>query len=119
MAEDDPPRALYQTMSDGALRLLLDAFILDRAAAGAFADSRIAAIRDELASRELARRLTPPWTDAQVAALNAWQHRRDVHPFTCGNDSTHRVLVARPDGWVCDDCDYRQGWAHPFMADTP
>lgn len=62
-------------------------------------------------------RITTPFTDAQVAALNAWQQRGDVHPFTCGNDSTHPVLRATREGWVCDACDYRQAWAHDFMTD--
>jgi hypothetical protein len=61
--------------------------------------------------------LRAPWTDDQVAALNAYQHTGYFHPFTCGNDSTHRVLVATPTGWICEDCDYRQDWAHAFMAE--
>ena len=56
-----------------------------------------------------------PFTDAAIAQLNLWQHRRDIHPFTCGHDSRHRVLVATREGWVCEDCDYRQMWAHGFM----
>lgn len=57
-----------------------------------------------------------PWTDEQVAALNRWQRRGDVHPFTCDNGS--HVLVATNQGWICPKhgCDYRQNWAHVFMA---
>lgn len=58
----------------------------------------------------------PPWTDEQVAALNAFQHDGRFHPFTCGNNSNHPVLVATPTGWICSACDYRQKWAHDFMA---
>lgn len=69
------------------------------------------------------------WTDEQVAALNAYQDRKDVHPFTCGgdrSDEAHKAvqeahggdlgqLVATRQGWVCNACDYRQLWAHDFM----
>lgn len=54
-----------------------------------------------------------PWSEAQVAALNAYQHDDRFHPFTCGNG--HGQLVAKADGWQCDACDYRQSWAHDFM----
>lgn len=71
------------------------------------------------------------WTDEQVAALNAYQDRGDVHPFTCGGDrfdEAHKAaqeehggdfgqLVATRQGWVCNACDYRQFWAHDFMFD--
>lgn len=60
--------------------------------------------------------LRAPWTSEQIAALNAFQHNGRFHPFTCGTDSGHRVLLATPDGWVCEDCEYRQTWAHEFMA---
>lgn len=62
-------------------------------------------------------RIHAPWTPEQVAALNSWQRTGYLHPFTCGKNSEHRVLVATPDGWMCEDCDYRQDWAHAFMAD--
>jgi hypothetical protein len=58
-----------------------------------------------------------PWTAEQVVALNAWQKRGDVHPFTCGNDSSHRDLLATRDGWQCLDCGYEQDWAHSFMCE--
>ena len=70
-----------------------------------------------------------PWTDEQVAALNAFQADRRVHPFTCperGDDAHHRIsvlaakrdvgmLVATRDGWVCPVCGYTQDWAHDGM----
>lgn len=62
-------------------------------------------------------KIRPPWSTEQVTALNIYQHDGRFHPFTCGNDSRHRVLVATTDGWICEDCDYRQGWAHSFMAE--
>lgn len=63
----------------------------------------------------------------QVAELNAYQKRGDVHPFTCGSgnrtDEKHLdgegVLVATESGWMCPYCDYKQGWAHDFMAARP
>jgi hypothetical protein len=65
-----------------------------------------------------------PWTPEQVAALNRFQREGGMHPFTCGGEHApgSPVLVARIDGWHCSDpygegCDYRQDWAHPFMAD--
>jgi len=57
-----------------------------------------------------------PFTKEQCDRLNAQQHRSDIHPYTCGNDSRHAVLVATPEGRKCPDCDYTQGWAHSEMA---
>ncbi|MET7944404.1 hypothetical protein [Streptomyces sp. NPDC005302] len=62
-----------------------------------------------------------PWTSEQVAALNACQQRGGMPPFTCGREvhPAPLVLLAHRDGWHCSDpdCDYRQDWAHAFMAD--
>jgi hypothetical protein len=74
-------------------------------------------------------KIEAPWTVDQVVALNSWQRRGDVHPFTCGGDRTdadHRAyatehnqdmgeLVATLNGWFCPVCSYRQTWAHDFM----
>lgn len=62
----------------------------------------------------------PPWSEEQVANLNAWQTSESVHPFTCPLHDDHRghiMLMATPDGWRCamQECDYRQEWAHDFM----
>jgi hypothetical protein len=54
-----------------------------------------------------------PWTDAQVKALNDFQHCGYMHPFTCGNDS--ETLIATNTGWECPKCNYKQDWAHDFM----
>ena len=48
------------------------------------------------------------WSDDKVYRLNADQHISSRHPYTCGNDSRHRPLIATPYGWVCADCEYRQ-----------
>lgn len=58
-----------------------------------------------------------PWVDAEVESLNAFQNAGVMHPFTCGNDSRHEVLHATAGGWECPSCDYRQDWAHEWMAD--
>ncbi len=59
------------------------------------------------------------WTDEQVGALNRWQERGDVHPFTCPGDHdrchNQRELRATPEGWVCACGEYKQAWAHEFM----
>lgn len=60
--------------------------------------------------------VTAPWTQEQIDALNERQRDESLHPYTCGNDSMHRLLMATPDGWVCPDCDYRQRWAHEADA---
>lgn len=58
-----------------------------------------------------------PFTDEQVAGLNAYQTESALHPFTCGNNSTHPVLVAAREGLHCTACTYTQQWAHAAMAD--
>jgi hypothetical protein len=74
-----------------------------------------------------------PWSDEQVAKLNAYQRAGRFHPFTCGNDRSDEahqkyadrhnepdlgLLVATNDGWRCPvpGCGYTQTWAHAFMA---
>lgn len=42
-----------------------------------------------------------PWTDEQVAALNAYQRLGYVHEFTCpDHHEGSRVLVAHREGWT-------------------
>ena len=62
-----------------------------------------------------------PWSGEQVSALNTFQQRGNIHPFTCGavhSSGRSPLLVATPDEWICPDpsCDYTQDWAHAFMA---
>lgn len=76
----------------------------------------------------MSEKLEAPWTDEQVAALNRFQGNHIVHPFTCPADGTRdsirhsdrRILLATNDGWVCEfgGCEYRQTWAHDFMAEV-
>lgn len=53
-----------------------------------------------------------PFTAEQAEKLNEYQKSGMFHPYTCGNDSRHAVLVATEKGWHCPDCDYTQDWAH-------
>ena len=49
-----------------------------------------------------------------------------MHPFTCpargdgrhfDNGSDLGALIPTVRGWICQSCDYTQGWAHGFMKD--
>jgi hypothetical protein len=63
-------------------------------------------------------KIEAPFTAEQVETMNAFQSLDTVHPFTCANDHAgDDVLVAHEDGWRCPSCEYRQHWAHGFMAD--
>lgn len=60
-------------------------------------------------------RVEPPWSDDQVASLNAYQASDFVHPFTGQQGATLRATAA---GWVeHDGGPVVQKWAHQFMAD--
>jgi hypothetical protein len=61
-----------------------------------------------------------PWTEDQVASLNAYQASGVMHPFTgerqANGDET--VLIATRGGWIENlDGPVVQIWTHPFMAD--
>lgn len=57
------------------------------------------------------------FTEDEVKSLNEYQKEGLTHPFTCGNNHDgERVLVATTDGWICPSCDYKQDWAHSWMA---
>lgn len=62
-------------------------------------------------SRADIERCTQPWTPEFCERLNDYQAAGEFHPYTCGNDSRHALLVATEAGWHCPDCDYRQYWA--------
>ncbi len=60
-----------------------------------------------------------PWTESEMASLNAYHASGVMNPFTCENDDANycaSVLVATPAGWICPDCDYTQNWAAEWMA---
>lgn len=68
-------------------------------------------------------RIHPPFTAAQVAALNRRQMDGRSHAFTCANrgDGAHvgeGLLTATTAGWVCPACDHTQGWAWAFQAES-
>ena len=57
-----------------------------------------------------------------------WTHNMCMHPFTCPNrgDGNHfdngsdlGALIPTTRGWICQSCDYTQGWAHQFMMQGP
>ena len=63
-------------------------------------------------------RLAAPWTDDQVASLNAYQNAGYVHPFTHGDGADQVDLIATPSGWIAKEGGpVVQDWAHSFMAD--
>lgn len=72
------------------------------------------------------RRITVPWTQEQVDALNDYQRAGFMHPYTCPDRGDGRhiqrsdedlgQLLATPSGWICRDCLYRQNWAHAASA---
>jgi hypothetical protein len=79
----------------------------------------------------MSTQIMAPFSREQVINLNNFQTKSGMHPFTCGGDrgdEAHQAyadtwggepgqLVAYLSGWKCPVCDYRQDWAHGFMAD--
>lgn len=60
-----------------------------------------------------------PWTDDQVASLNAYQHAGVFHPFTGTRqpNGDETILIATCDGWIeREGGPVVQTWAHPAMA---
>ncbi len=65
-----------------------------------------------------------PWADPMTREPKDAPLR--MHPFTCPNRSDHPmiagdkgILVPTVRGWICQCCDYTQGWAHEFMKGEP
>jgi hypothetical protein len=68
--------------------------------------------------RSLGRKISAPWTDDQIASLNAYQKSGVFHEYTCRNDGCPAFLMATPAGWVCAvSCSYTQNWAYALMTD--
>jgi hypothetical protein len=62
-------------------------------------------------------RIEIPFTEDQVASLNAYQTDGRLHPFTCKNGSCPvRTLQAAEWGWTCPGCTYTQSWAYDWMG---
>lgn len=64
-------------------------------------------------------RVRPPWTDAQVRQLAAWQASTVAPPWTCEVPG-HGQLVPDLDGWRCrhDDCTVDvPTWCWVYMLD--
>lgn len=92
-------------------------------------NANYALVYDLLAKGEAAMGFAP-WTDEEVANLEAWQRSSRVHPYTCGRcrdaDTGERplrddhLLVPTVDGWRCPTCDCRQDWCYgPMLAGPP
>jgi hypothetical protein len=60
-----------------------------------------------------------PWTDDQIASLNAYQNSGKMHPFTGRRaDGSKTILIATTDGWVgVINGPILQTWAWLWMAD--
>jgi hypothetical protein len=60
-----------------------------------------------------------PWTEDQVASLNAYQAAGVMHPFTGerGPKGEETILIATPEGWVERvGGPVVQTWAHAWMV---
>jgi hypothetical protein len=55
-------------------------------------------------------------SEEQCFELNALQHNRNFHGYTCGKDSKHRPLIATRIGWRCADCSYTQQYCLTDVA---
>ena len=58
-----------------------------------------------------------PFTDEQVASINAYQAYDICCPFCCADRDCLAVLQATPGGMVCPRCGSRREWVYWFMAD--
>lgn len=105
-------------------------YLLSRAAAGEILIDVAKQVKSGrlIMSREHGGRIYAPFTVDQVRALNEYQTRGRMHPFTCEEKAgglggpvhpADSVLKATIEGWFCpvDGCSYSQNWAHSFMAD--
>lgn len=57
-----------------------------------------------------------PFTDEQVARIEAWQADKYVHALTCGREDCRMTLDVTEDGLVCPLCGYTQDWVHDCIA---
>ena len=89
------------------LRFSLDWYVMS------YLSSKLAKLDGDPPSVEV---VTIPKADLErLFSMNAHQHSSVYHPYTCGNKSSHRPLIACYDGWRCADCDYHQ----QFRDDRP
>jgi hypothetical protein len=68
------------------------------------------------------------FTPDEVASLDAFQRKANLHSYTCPNrgDGNHRfvgndlgMLYPTVRGWICAFCDYTQDHAHSYMKMFP
>lgn len=70
-----------------------------------------------MTSRHPLNLITAPFTDDQVASLNAYQADSRMHEFTCNKSTCPvRLLTADTQGWKCSGCFYTQRWAYDWMG---
>lgn len=84
-----------------------------RGAAALSLEEEATILRRLLDDAPVPSRSRAPWTDEQIAALNARQRDWMRHPYTCEAHSNTALLATR-EGWTCPlpGCGYRQAWAH-------
>jgi hypothetical protein len=82
--------------------------------------------KDEDGIAVTTRIVRAPFTDDQIASLNAYQKSPNAHPYTCGNDhktlglgdnDSDNILKADRFGWHCQKCSYLQDWARKDETD--
>lgn len=62
-------------------------------------------------------KIEAPFTDDQVASINAFQQSGLMHEFTCTTrHQAGSALFATREGMRCPGCDYLQTWVHTYMA---
>jgi hypothetical protein len=79
---------------------------------------------------KIMEQIKAPFTPEQVKNLNVYQQLGHMHPFTgtgMADTEGHKsrsncpdqecLLKATTDGWVCPCGQYKQNWAHAFMAE--
>lgn len=61
-------------------------------------------------------KITAPWTEEQVKALEARQDMEMLHEYTC--ECGHQLIPSK-DGWFCEECPYTQNWCHALDVKMP
>ncbi len=51
-----------------------------------------------------------PFTDEQVAQIEAWQASDVMHELTCGTKGCGTKLSVKKDGLHCEKCEYTQAF---------
>ncbi len=69
-------------------------------------------------------KITAPFSEDQVNALNHYQEHTNFHPFTCWGVGCKKLyqnnggkLMATPEGWICPCAEFKQDWAYKIMTE--